>query len=161
MAKKGSVFDLMYIFVFMLFFSTCTIVAFMILGAVGPSLSLNPTATAVLADANTAVTGFDGLFVFMVFGMIAVSMILAYFVDSHPVMFVVSLIVYIFVVMLSATISNVYQEIIAAEGIDTYAASFPLMTQIWLNLPTIAVIAGIGIIVVAYSKYRSSGGYQV
>lgn len=158
---RGSVFDLMYIFTFLLIFSACTIVAFMLLGEVGPSLSLNPTSTGVIASATTAVGSFDGLFVFMVFGMIAVSAILAYFVDSHPIMFVISFIVYIFVVMISGTISNVYQEFIAADYISASAASFPLMTQIWLQLPTIAVIAGIIIMVVAFAKYRGAGGYGV
>lgn len=161
MAMKGSVFDLLYIFVFCLIFSACTIIAYMILSTVGPSLSLNPTSTSVIASANTAIIGFDGLFVFIVFGMIMASAVLAYFVDSHPVMFIISFIIYIFIVMISAVISNVYQEFIAAEGISSYAASFPLMTQIWLQLPSIAVIASIAIVVIAYSKYRTSGGMGI
>lgn len=161
MAMKGSVFDLLYIFVFLLVFSACTIIAFMILTEVGPSLSLNPTSTQVIASANQALLGFDGLFVFMIFGMMAASAILAYFVDSHPVMFVVSLIVYIFLVMISGVISNIYQEIIAADGLSVSAASFPLMTQIWLQLPTIAVVGGIIIMIVAFSKRGGGGGYAV
>ena len=161
MAMKGSVIDLVYIFTFLLIFSTCTIVAFMIMGEAGPQFAaMSPTSAEVITSANTAIAGFDGLFVFMTFGMIMASIILAYYVDSHPIMFVVSFIVYIFVVMVSSIFSNIYQSFVSTSGLSTYAGSFTMMQQIWFNLPTIATVSGAMIIIVAYSKWRSSGGYQ-
>jgi hypothetical protein len=156
---KGSVMDLLYIFVFLLFFSTCTLVAFVINANVGPQLNaLSPGGAAAIASGTTALIAWDGLFVIITFGMIMAAFVLAYFIDSHPVMFIVSFIVLIFVVMISAVLSNVYQSMKAASpDFVTAAASYPLMTQIWLQLPTIAAISGVIILILAYSKLRGGG----
>ena len=156
---KGSVMDLLYIFVFLLFFSVCTLVAFVINANVGPQLSaLSPAGATAIASGTTALMAWDGLFVMITFGMIMAALILAYFIDSHPVMFIVSFIVLIFVVMISAVLSNVFQTMTASgTTLGTASASYPLMTQIWLQLPAIASISGIMILILAYSKMRGGG----
>lgn len=158
MAMKGSVFDLIPIFLFLLIFSSVSIVAFMIWGEISSAMSGIDGFSTATATTTSTLAGFDSLFVFVTFGMILSSMVLALFVDMHPVMFIVSFILLVIITAISGVFSNVYYGLATSNGLVNAASNFPYMFQIWSNLPIISAISGFLIMIVAYAKWNSGRG---
>lgn len=158
---KGSIiFDFLVIIIMVLVFSMTSIIGYQILsefnetseGLITSNTSINVTNTAL-----TTVQGFDYIFVFIIFGMMICTVIGAFLLRTHPAFFIASLLGLIFVIILSGQISNIFLEFAVEETVIDYASSFPLMVQIWQNIPLIIVLFGTLTIIVLYGKIRSGG----
>jgi len=93
----------------------------------------------------------DGTIVF-VFVLLWIFVIVASFmIDSHPIFFVISLLLIVFLVYISAELANGYEEIMQDETLGAFNV-FPMTKWIIGHLPIVALIVGASILVVLFGK---------
>lgn len=84
--------------------------------------------------------------------------ILAFFIRTHPVLFVASLIIFLILVPITMLFTNVFDAIITQAPLATEADDWPITVHIMRNLPLILAVIGAGSLVALYAvKGRISG----
>jgi len=83
------------------------------------------------------------------------AIISSFAIDTHPIFFVLSIILLIIVLIVGAELSNSYQEL--AEESFFQAEVFPIINWVLSNLVIMIVFIAISIIIALYAK-SSSGG---
>ena len=84
-----------------------------------------------------------------------VSLISCWFIDVHPVFFVVSIIILIIVLVIAGVIQNANEAMLSADGLSDIAIHFPLTIFIGQNLFKIVTAMGFLLISALYAKSRS------
>lgn len=102
------------------------------------------------------ITIMNALFPFILIGLIAMVIVSAMFIDSHPIFFFVSLIILGVVVLLAVVFSNIYQEITTSTEFGDAENEFSIVTLIMENMPFI--VAAIIIITMIVLWSRPQGG---
>ena len=77
-------------------------------------------------------------------------------IDAHPIFFIISLLLMIFVILIGMTLGNSFQDIIADADIQPYADSFPMINFVMSNLGIISVSIVFSIAIVLYGKMRGA-----
>jgi len=106
---------------------------------------------------QTTLQSFDYMLVFVMGGLFISTILLAFFIPSHPALFAVSFILLAVIVMLGGIYSNMFVKIADASPIQTTTNQFPILYQTMKNLPMI--ILGFGA-VLAIVMYSSTGGQR-
>lgn len=168
-----SMFDILVLTVVLLVFSISMLFGATLWANISPSLNQTFTASSPTGtlDSNTAyvmqstdssMLALDSLFIFLAFGSFVAVLITSYFVESHPIYFVLSLFMLLFSVGLTALFSNIFGEFQTSPLISSAASNYPFLEMFWLNAPTVILIFGAvtAIIILARIKGRNNyGGY--
>ena len=103
---------------------------------------------------------FNSLYPLLLIGLIAMCIVSASFMGSHPVFFFVSLIMLVVMIILGVVFSNVYQTITTDTAFGDTADTFNIPHIFMKYLPVIAFIIVVVVFVIIYSgsSGRSSGG---
>ena len=119
----------------------------------------NVAATALARDeVNQMFLNWDVMFIVIFgFGVLA-AVITAFFIDTHPVFMIVTIILMILFTVFGAYLNNVYEEFRTSSDIRTEANQFPLITFFFDHLPKFMVIAIALVSIVTYSRLRQGGG---
>jgi len=96
--------------------------------------------------------------VFIFFGSLIAAIISAFMIRTHPIFFVISVIMLIIISVTFPVLSNVFMGFATNSQITTYSNQLPLTLNVFANLPIFLVITGILIIIALYSK---PGGGEV
>lgn len=158
--KKGQLLSDIFIFLIVIFaFGIITILSAKILH----EYQLNTNTTfgsaannATIAGRNT-VASMDGIFAFIIGAMFVVSIITAFLLRSHPIFFIVSLIVLVIVILLSAIFSNIFTQISQTNDLVNETATYTIIPGVLDKLPLFILIFGAITIIVLYAKSRSEG----
>lgn len=107
---------------------------------------------------QTTTTGFpslvNDLFLLIFIGLWIVMLITAWFTDTHPIFFIFTAILLVFVTLIGMNISNAYQEITADAGVVASADMFPNINLIMSNLGAIVLVIGFSVVMVLFGKSR-------
>jgi hypothetical protein len=114
------------------------------------------TSMEIIQSGQTTMRAFDSLFVLLTFGMMLATVISAFFVRTHPVFFVLSLLLMLLVLPMMAIFSNIFEEFATHQDLLQAASDYPLMQSIWGSLPTITLVFIIVTAIVLYSKMNES-----
>lgn len=96
----------------------------------------------------------DGIFA-VCFGLLWIMTIIAAFlIDSHPVFFVVSIVILLSLLFVGGLISNVYEEIETDDMLSDSASSFPITSWILTHLLHVMVVLGGSIALALYGKSK-------
>jgi len=97
----------------------------------------------------------DGLFLFafILFTIFVVASV--FLLDSHPIFFVVSLVLLVAVFITGMLLSNSFDDIMQDQEIATYAESFPFITWIMSHLVEMIVAIGFLTMIALYAKYKT------
>lgn len=115
-------------------------------------------AKSVIGSANSSFGSvFDFGFGFIFFGLIVGILITAYFVNSHPVFFIISVVLFVFVIFVGANVTNVFEDTIGDADFVAIQSEFPIMLFIMDNLIVELCVAFALMCVVLYGK--SGSGY--
>ena len=156
--RKGSTYDLIVIAVLVLVGAIVLIVVgsvwaeFVAVANAIPIVGGNANASAAIIDTSSALLLFDVLFIVYLMGLGLVSIILAYFVEAHPVMFVISFIVLIISVIVSALFTNIFIEFTTIDSLATSVASYPLTVTAMKALPGYIAIIGVLMLIALYKR---------
>ena len=113
----------------------------------------NPTVTTWFNSMNSVWVWLDYALIFSYLSFVAGSLVLGYFINTHPVFYVPYMVGMFFVTFLSWIIREVYLEFIASfSGFSTLYNSFPMTQFMMNNLPFFVLLAGFFIATVQYSK---------
>lgn len=97
---------------------------------------------------------FDGGIVFIFFGIWIAVLIASYQIDTHPVFFVVSMIMLIAICVAAIFISNFYEEMFADAVFNNITSSFPMTNWIATHMLIVVIVIGASITMVLYAKMR-------
>lgn len=106
---------------------------------------------------NRFVAIWDAWSVFLVLGFLAVLVITAFALRSHPVFAMFSILILIFIGILSVHFSNSYNDVVTNPVLLTHANEFGKLNFIMTNLPKIFIALGFIFIIVLFAKTKSQG----
>jgi len=112
----------------------------------------------VLRETTTVLDRMDTIFAFMIVGSILALIVSAFYIRTHPVFFVVSVISLIIILMLAGIFSNIFTEISTAEGMTNATANYSIIPNIMDNLPLWMLMIGAMIIIALYAKIKNEVG---
>lgn len=115
---------------------------------------LSPTSAAIIQETENTMSVIDEGMVFFVFGLLTVTMIGAFLIDTYPVFFVASLIVTIVVIFASGILVNSFFEVAQTADFLAVSNTLPYTLLLLENLPAILFVYSIMISIVIYSKIR-------
>ena len=159
MNKKGnSVVDAFYIVMFIVIFAIVTMICFKVNNTIQPSLESqmpNDGVRNVTANVTKAFVTMDFVIVMVAILLFMITVVSAYFIDTHPVFFVVSLVMVAMFLMIVPMMANLWDSIAGTSQFTTERAAMPTTDIFLSNLPLIFLaFAGLGVIA-TYAKYRS------
>lgn len=115
--------------------------------------SMQPVA---LADLQGSVTRFpqymDNVVMLALILIWAVMLITSYFIDTHPVFFVVGLLLLLFLIGAVITVSNTYEDFITDSDVASFALDFPKTNYIMQHMVIIMVLITLTTGIVLYAK---------
>lgn len=161
---KGSITDLpviivgMFIISMSLFFSYYIFTAW---NAAAAPLAVDNTALNItLTQADVAYSVWDASILFIAIAMVISSGISAYFLRTHPIFFIPTLIVWIISFVIAAIFSNIFAEFIGTSPLLAISTTLTNTVTVSTNYPILAAIFGIIIIIALYAKRRGDSGAQ-
>lgn len=83
-----------------------------------------------------------------------VVMISSYFIDTHPIFFIVFLVLLVLSLIGIATLSNAYIEISADADLAAHVAVYPKINWIMSMWPFVVLIQGVLVGIVLYVKFK-------
>ena len=93
-------------------------------------------------NTTVAINNMDWIFLIAYFGLHIGLIVLAYMLRSHPVVYIAGIFIIIILVMISAPLSNVWEDIINSVDFIGNAASVPKTSFIMGKLPLFETIFG-------------------
>jgi len=167
MKKKGNLPDVVWIIAVL--FATAIMIIFVYYiwsqakpeldSALGSSLPAGETSfniTQMTGDVGGGIKTFNSMISLFLLGLIVMTLISAFFIQSHPVFFFVSFLFLIIVLIIAVVFSNMYQSIIESEGISDISSEFGIMNLFMQYLPHIIVIITIIVGVILFAKPRGA-----
>lgn len=160
MNKRGSVIDIVYIVVMLLVLAMVVVIAYKIFNPITDDLATKfpdvQTAQTTHTTIPRMLLNYDFILIsIFVFGTLA-SVILAFFVESHPVFGVISIILMIIFVLFAGYVSNVYEAFEQSESLQSEVILFPITSFFFAHLPKFMLGGLILVFIVTFSK-RSGG----
>lgn len=166
LGKQGSIADLVFILVFVFVAALSILIAFLVYeqytGATEDIEAFNNTYTkSIQAEGRANLLNFDYLFLFIVFGLLIMTIVSGFYVSSHPVFFFISLLLLIIVIIMAAMFANIYDEITDAKAFEevNVTVNYPITDYFMNNFPTMLLLIGVILMIVFYAKQKL-GGYS-
>lgn len=97
---------------------------------------------------------FDGLALFILVGLSLALIGSAFLVDAQPFFYVISFIIFIFVLILAAILANVWDALRDSPVLASQAANFPITNFLFDNYVAVFTLIGSVSFIVLYSKLR-------
>jgi hypothetical protein len=158
-SKKAFIGDVMTILIFTFIMGLTIMVGYLLLSSwntqVQASDSMGTIAQDLTQDQTTKYPGlWDGLFGVIFIGMSLASAISAYFIDTHPIVFALCLVILAVFIIVGAVLSNTYNAIETSGIFASFASSFRLMHYVLNNLGMYAAVEGFLIMIALFTKAR-------
>lgn len=117
------------------------------------SFGIDAKGVTATMDANYS-SLFDNIFLFAFSLFVVFVLVSVFLIDTHPVFFVISVILLIFVFIVGGLLANSYNDIASDDTISSYANNFTFIN--WVMGHLIELIIGIGFMVsiVLFAKFR-------
>ena len=97
---------------------------------------------------------FDAIFLLVFLLMWGLVLVASFNIDSHPIFFVFSIILLIFVFMVAGYLSNAYDDFSTDPDIASVTATFPMTDWILSHFIIVAVVIGFSVLLVLFGKNR-------
>lgn len=96
----------------------------------------------------------DYAFFFLLVGLWIALIVTSYFVDTHPVWFIVVLMMMIFIFIGAMILANTYDDIATDDDYSAYAADFPLTNWVFSKFLIIFIFIVISSLITMFAKSR-------
>lgn len=156
--KKASIMDILFIGLILLIFGVTVLIGLKIAVEINDNIQASnifndrgKTATNQVVESFT--NSIDNSFLFFTIALGLVTLVLAALVRVHPIFIPFFFIGLIFIIIFSAILSNIYQEMAANTELQSTAAELTFITNILSILPMIVGIFGIFLMVIMYKLY--------
>jgi len=162
-SKKGSIQDVFLIgvllFISAIFFVIIFIVQNKIDTAMSPALENVSVGSSIgiTTVSNVFNNSLNYLYLAVFFALLIGALIMAYMTPTHPIFYVLAIILFIGLMIISVVLSNAWQTIAAANADTVNAVShLSYANYIMNNLPIVSLVIGLLMAVILFA--RSSGG---
>ena len=119
--------------------------------------SLSNSTKQLVASQNTAYSSLmDNGFMIIFVGLWIVMLASAFFSDTHPIFFVITIILMIGVLVIGAVIGNTYEEILEDDDFNSIEDDFPKSHRIMSNLLVVTIIISFTITLALFGKKRNT-----
>ena len=157
MNKKGSIGDVFFISVFIFLLAIVFVVGWVIHSKVNDEFQNNPSIvdqgkTMMQNSTDDYISLFDGIFLTIIVGLWIGTIILAFQIDIHPVFFVLTIIVFAILVILTALFGNAFYTFANNANIVSYADDFTIIPFVMNNFVTVMIVLGFSVALVMYAK---------
>jgi hypothetical protein len=157
--RKGFIGDALTVVIFAFILGLTIMIGWLVLSSWNSKVQESPNMGAVAQSLTQIQTNkypglWDGLFGVIFIGMSLAAAISAYFIDTHPIVFALILIMLAVFIMVGAVLSNSYASVEAAAPFNTFASSFRLMHYILNHLGAYVLIEGALIMIALFTKAR-------
>lgn len=162
--KKGTADDLVLIVVVLFVFALVLVVVFKVSDSLNTEFQANDKLTdkgkGAYENINNLYSGvLDNSFMLLTIGMSLMAIALAAMVRIHPIFIAFFIFVWLIVIFLSATFSNIYQTIAADSSMVGVANQLTFTSQIMGSLPWIVAVVGALLAIVMYKAYRGGAEF--
>ena len=96
----------------------------------------------------------DSLFGFLFIGASLAAAISAYFIDTHPIFFILTIIMLGIFIAIGAVISNAYYSVETSAAFSSFSSSFQLMHYLMNHLAHYILVEGALIVIALFTKAR-------
>lgn len=151
---KGSILDLPYIIAVLFFLAVSIFVSYELLYAIdqeGVFDEYNQSAE-ILDEGLAAMSLFDTGFVMLAMGLGIAVIITAFMINTHPAFFVLSWMMLVIVIFISAMLVNAFDQVASASQLATSTAQFPLLIELFMNMPLFCLVIGTMVALAMYGK---------
>ena len=160
--KKGSLVDLFYIAIVLVFFGVAVLIGTKIATEFQSGIASNPTFVANAPDAitetnnlvNNYTYAINSSFLFITVFFVIATLTLAALVRIHPIFIPIFLIALTFLIFFCGVMSNIYAGVAETTEMTATAEQFVIMHNILIALPFIVGIIGIILMVIMYKSYE-------
>lgn len=158
--RKGqTILDMIIVIIILFAFALTIVFSNYILDDVNDDIQADPDiAVEAKSDLNNFNTNFpqfmDNAFVLFLALMWVALIVTSFLVDTHPIFFILTVVLLVFVFIIGMIISNTYQDIAADEDITTSANQFPQMTWVFENFLLIIISMGMTSALALYAKAK-------
>jgi len=159
-SKKGSIVDIIFVMVVLLFFGMVVLVGSKIGTEVNDQIQSSSAIdanTKVQADRtlNNATNSIDNTFLFLTIFIAIVIMVLAALVRVHPIFIPIFFIAWIMLIFLAGIFSNIYQSMAANTELVAVSSDLLFISTILNALPIIIGVFGILLMTVMYKLWSA------
>lgn len=159
--KKGSILDMLPLFVVFFMFTIGIILGLYLLNSYETTAGsyLPTTGDHIIDKGQDTLSYMDEAGVFVLFGLIIAILVGCYYLRTHPILLGVTMLVLVFVIFVSGVMSDTFTQLTATGALS--ASEFPITKMLWENMPVITLIAGVLIMIVIYAfSSDNKGGMQ-
>lgn len=159
-SRKAFVGDIMTLLIILFILAITIMAAYLMLNRINDAFQATPdigAAGQAIVNESTSkyVNLWDGIFAFLLVGLSLAAAISAYFIDTHPLLLPLLLIVLVAYVFVSAAIANAYWEVESSDAFSSFAESFRMMHYIMNHLAIYAAIEGFVVFVALFAKIQA------
>ena len=159
--KKGSLQDILFIGVVLLFAGIVILIGFKVTSEINDQIQSNDVVEARGKAAATTLTNFypgviDNSFLFLTIALSIGALVLAALVRIHPIFIPIFIIALIFIILVSGILSNIYQEMAEEPGLISQADDLTFISKILTFLPLIVGVIGTLMMIVLYKSWEAA-----
>lgn len=159
--KKGSIQDLVYIFVSLVAVAVVILIVFKISNELNTefqgSSKVNARGKSAFNSINNMYPGvLDNSFLILAFGLGIVALVFAMMVRIHPVFLVFFIIILAVIIFVCGVFSNLYQEMANDPELVDVAVQLTFIDNIMTYLPFIIGVFGFLLAIVMYKGYQDA-----
>jgi len=112
----------------------------------------NSTKTIVQTSHDRYSNLFDGLFVFAFILVWCILLVASFMIDTHPIFFIFTVLLLIFVFVIGVYLGNAYEEVTADGDFATVASSVPMTDWIMSHLLIVIIVIAFSVVIVLFAK---------
>lgn len=137
--KKGYIQDMIMIIVFLFVFATSTFFAMVVYNEyrdkTADTMEETEVQKSIVSDAIRTLNIMDYMFLMLFMGLTISTIVTAFFIRSHPVLFVLSIILLFVILILAVTFSNVFEKISQQPSMANATNTYTIIPEIMGKLP--------------------------
>jgi len=156
--SKGSVLDMFIIPIILLGIGILVYVGAIILNQIEPNISaISPAASPAINRGIQAINTFNWSFLIIAFALGFGSILFGFFYPSHPIFFVLGMLILVISMITTPMVSNVFETFIGSTTVSTVSSSFPIINWFMTNmLPIFMTITGFFMLIILYTNLRGA-----
>jgi len=97
---------------------------------------------------------FDSALLIIFIGLWIFALVSAYFIDSHPLFFIFSIILIVFVLIAAMIINNVGEDLLSDSELSGSVAHFPISNFLISHLFVVMLVVAFSVVLILYGKRR-------
>jgi len=97
---------------------------------------------------------FDSALLIIFIGLWIFALVSAYFVDSHPLFFIFSVILIVFVLIAAMIVNNVGEDLLSEPDFSSSVSHFPIANFLISHLFIVLLVVAFSVVLILYGKRR-------